>query len=147
MVGKVNLFTRWEGVGNQNMREIKFRVYDKINGMVYEPNFGAGGKGSFNINTLFKVFNDEENAPKIMQFTGLRDKNGKEIYEGDIVKWEYMLQEYNSKKFLTSNSVITYSTNPNYFGDIACYPKPMRGINPEVIGNIYENPELLEETK
>jgi len=69
----------------------------------------------------------------LMQYTGLKDKNGKEIYEGDIIKGEWIdLYTGLTKEKI---SVIT---------DIRAIPDY---INCEIIGNIYENPELLKEVE
>ena len=78
-----------------------------------------------------------------IQCTGKKDKNGKLIYEGDIVKgsvgvyWGLMTIEYSSK-----NASFVYKRIDGKY-----YPLKMfeHGIGIEVIGNIYENPELLEE--
>lgn len=77
------------------------------------------------------------------QFTGLHDKNGKEIYEGDIVEYE----DY-------SNGLYLFKEQPKAKGVIKIndllseiYLKGLgtfEGNKVEVIGNIYENPELLE---
>jgi uncharacterized phage protein (TIGR01671 family) len=78
------------------------------------------------------------------QFTGLLDKNGKEIYEGDICKMKYpwdwigeIIFEYGSFS-LNSNkeTLLVYSYQWH------CDDKEI-----EVIGNIHQNPELLEESK
>ena len=76
-----------------------------------------------------------------MQFTGLTDKNGKEIYEGDILKdsWECVHEVY-------------YSEDAQWSTHLHKHPKhifPARYLHCaymqwEVIGNIYENPELLK---
>lgn len=71
----------------------------------------------------------------IMQYTGLKDKNGKEIYEGDIVR----LPEDEDYKYYS----IIYSKNRLGFTlSNGCGFGLSYGI--EVVGNIYENPELLE---
>jgi uncharacterized phage protein (TIGR01671 family) len=87
---------------------------------------------------------------KIMQFTGLKDENDREVYEGDIVqKWHY-----NEKEWIATVKHVDYidSQMDDYKGkDVSgfylCnndwdYPNEEFG-NIEVIGNIYENPELL----
>ena len=126
------------------MREIKFRAWDrfkqrwsnyKINdGTVYFMDKNTGvWYGSYN--KRYKDFN-------LMQYTGLKDMREKEIYEGDIVK-------------LRANhgiGVIKYSDEWGAFVVEYVKPRPLGvlGMNYykediEVIGNIYENPELLGE--
>jgi hypothetical protein len=65
-------------------------------------------------------------------YTGLKDKNGKEIYEGDIVQFQNAYDD-------TTAVEIEYDPSEAYFTVPTRYSADM-----EIIGNIYENPELLE---
>ena len=67
---------------------------------------------------------------KLMQYTGLKDKNGAEIYEGDLIKFEGLAVL--EVKFIYEEDEGRFGWN---FGRTDC----------EVIGNIYENPELVKE--
>jgi uncharacterized phage protein (TIGR01671 family) len=80
------------------------------------------------------------------QFTGLTDKNGKKIFEGDIVKREYTLWHGETKKTReTLIGGVSYSNKECGFClDKVCnLRKPWDGDTLEVIGNIHDNPELL----
>lgn len=75
------------------------------------------------------------------QYTGLKDKNGKEIYEGDILEegegyYFEVVWEGQWAKFKLQWKNKAYQ-----------YPEWNRGINMQVIGNIYDNPELLQEVE
>ena len=88
------------------------------------------------------VFEDIE----LMQYTGLKDKNGKEIYEGDILRYNF---PYDGR--IKHVSPVTYLETQASFGlkDIYGNEIPLYRITAnhcfEIIGNIYENPEFLEE--
>lgn len=89
----------------------------------------------------FEVLNSYLKQPDIyelMQFTGLHDRNGKEIYEGDIIK-------YDRVPFLTTVNYVdcTFAlVHDRYEQQIGFLNDESMGML-EVIGNIYENPELL----
>lgn len=132
------------------MREIKFRAWDdgkKEWLLGYEmPNLG--GFSLFGEMMLFeewaRVLNEyllgipnKFKDLKVMQYTGLKDKNGKEIYEGDIVRSEVWAGEAYSVSF-NRGGFCFGNGDKNYLHD-AKYLESF-----EVIGNIYENPELLD---
>ena len=110
------------------MREIKFRAWD------------IEKKQMLHIHTLFLKNKDEICPPGIlMQYTGLKDKNGKEIYEGDIVR----------HPIYSKNLSIIWHDGKYVSMFVASYDGK-HGLETialtvcEVIGNIYENPELCE---
>lgn len=123
------------------MREIKFRVWnDEI--MEYEGGdktvvFRVKDGKVFTLHTdgLFfpkdsVVWCEDRNA-KIMQYTGLKDKNGKEIYEGDWVK----SSNKGTREIFWDEDGCMFDADGTYL---------TRMNDREVIGNIYENPELLD---
>ena len=102
------------------MRVIKLRVWDVIDERMY-----------------YNVTNISDITGYIMQFTGLYDKNNREIYEGDVLKndygelWVVVWEGTGFMLSLNGDSKNIYSANEYYFS--SC----------EVIGNIYENKHLL----
>ena len=125
---------------NKNMREIKFRAWDKENGkMIFNPLITDINSASnyIGLNDLPGKFND--NFIELMQYTGLKDKNGGEIYEGDIVK----IYDDFGKDELLIDSVISVPGGFMLKDWDSEYGWPNTEDSVEIIGNIYENPELL----
>ncbi len=132
------------------MREIKFRAWDKkLKKMFYDVRIDFGG-GAIFIRKMLKgtapIFNNPDKKEGIpMQYTGLKDKNGKEIYEGDIIKHDYYYDYGQSGEYKNFTKCVVWD-------DLYCGFKPMYATGEyllprnsiEVIGNIHENPELLD---
>ena len=110
------------------MRAIKFRVWGAE--MYYADNY-------YDLCQMFGSLHQE--PAMLMQYTGLKDKNGVEIYEGDILK---VFGDVSEIYYSEHNAAFRYQrTHP------AMEPVPLGTYSSpafEVIGNIYENPELLE---
>lgn len=141
------------------MRQIKFRAWDKETKkmmMVGGITFNANGKFDNDL-----VVDNEEwlqiEKFGLMQFTGLKDKNGKEIWEGDILATKQIGVKnpmfVNHVKVSFSDGYI--STDPGsgyeqFYGWIVGEEDPLNDslLNTEdyvVVGNIYQNPDLLKE--
>jgi uncharacterized phage protein (TIGR01671 family) len=132
--------------GAFKMREIRFR------GVVV--NTKSFAYGSYHFSHLEEThcisfvndLNDDDwhfvKGKTIGQFTGLRDKNGKEIYEGDIVK--ICNGSINGRPWMDKNKVIAYKEG--FFNlPLYCIGEEEDSTHwCEVIGNIHENPELLK---
>ncbi|HEU5403445.1 MAG TPA: YopX family protein [Terriglobales bacterium] len=121
------------------MKEIKFRAWDESGAMVPvgELHFTQGG-------LVIEGCGVHLRNPILMQFTGLKDKNGKEIYEGDIV----ICTRGCPHEMEWLNEV----PNENLGGMPGFYLSGLRAgyswmNEEEVIGNIYENPEIINKPK
>ena len=117
------------------MREIKFRVWNKTtNKMIDDPRVPMGS-GLMPYSMLFTFSNYE-----IMQYTGLKDKNGKEIYERDIVRLKMIGSEDLVCDVYFDNE-LTSAFCLRIIGGVGVAMYSSKRL--EVIGNIYETPELL----
>jgi hypothetical protein len=124
------------------MKEIKFRAWDKKERrMCRVINFQPSDDGTNAITTLFvssaqTVVRGNNIDFELQQFTGLKDKNGKEIYEGDLlIGADKIVEEVGWSNDL-GKWMIKNQINPD--DSLGYFAEDM-----EVIGNIWENPELL----
>lgn len=114
------------------MREIKFRAWERKRDRMLDWD-------DLQMEELWAILRGEVDALYVlMQFTGLRDKNGKEIYEGDVVTcYDYKP----AKVFFKGGSFMSYIDEHSYLElSQSSFLEDF-----EVIGNIYENPELLND--
>ncbi len=131
------------------MKEIKFRAWinqeERMNYFQLSTLLDGYGNDCPYTPNGERPFIDKNNL--IMQYTGLHDKNGKEIYEGDIVKADAF---YLGDSFVKASTGQVRFDNGAYFVSSevpTCGELDSEAIfnyRIEIIGNIYENPELLE---
>ena len=125
------------------MREIKFRAWVKDRKEIFEViliNY-VTKKVTYlfeRVGDLLNIRHEKFNDTELMQYTGLKDKNGKEIYEGDIF-------HIGSKKILYVVEWIDCGLKGRQIKNKSWIGLDYWKDDIEVIGNIYENPELMED--
>lgn len=139
------------------MREIKFRIWDDTDKeMLYVDTLIGTSKGmrvaqvkSYQ-NSDLEYGWDYSDSDEVMQYTGLKDKNRVEIYEGDIViQYEKPNKPYDVKQEIFFSDGMfcvgkkTHTETPLYLETKTEYRGKSVNLI-EVVGNIYKNPELLE---
>ncbi len=125
------------------MREINFRAWDK-NSKEWVEDFILDRLGSYYQTNKCEFWGDDRDLA-LMQWTGLKDKNGVEIYEGDIINLDnglnegiYDVVEWNNEdqKYIPISGMGQNRTRDNELNEWG-------HMFWKIVGNIYENPELL----
>ena len=133
----------------------KFRAWDSAKKEMFKDTFAITESGQVVVVEQESVASSPDyvfvDHLVIMQSTGLKDKNDKEIFEGDIVKryrspffkakWEYQIETVIKEEA----SLLLGREFGKNFGTIPFNSPFAKSVLLEVIGNIYENPELLED--
>lgn len=134
-------------------REIRFRAWDKRSKRWLRTTDIAGWEIAATTGKVSSVpvgwnGSEDDNDFEIMQYTGLKDKNGVEIYEGDIVRYGLGYKGANARH---DNGVVVWESEGAYFRIKNVSSESGLSWNvysselwSEVIGNIYENPELVK---
>lgn len=126
------------------MREIKFRAFEEHS----QRMFYNVQSGIYMDPDEFESFNDILGLAryKVMQFTGLKDKNGDEIYEGDFIK---IISSYYRQEIIATvryeNSLASFVFETGEDQGYSRIDASFKDI--KVVGNIYEDPDLLEEAR
>lgn len=139
-------------------RELKFKCYNDVKNIMFDVKGWTGLSNEWEASDPVDVVESTDGIfyPKaecrLMQYTGLKDKNGKEIYEGYIVRFTTGSSSPNESgdyDTWTEFGKIIYNEDGFRFqieyGDMDDLSEFLEDDTLEVMGNIHENPELLEE--
>jgi len=131
-------------------KEIKFRIWDKDSGYFIKVSDTNKHYLSLNgdiiiIDEMGFIYETDKENYIINKYTGLKDKNGTEIYEGDILRYRFpydrRLKHVSPVKFIETEA--SFGLKDIYGNEIPLYRITANNYF-EVVGNIYENRELLE---
>ena len=133
------------------MRDLKFRAFDKFNEVYYYSD-KFENLAQFFLEVV--MAQKGENVIVVEQFTGLKDRNGVKIYEGDVVASKYIHGECEKSVYkiifdsfglhgivgFHAINIFDQRDDLHFYGGIPC----SENYELEIIGNIHQNPELME---
>ena len=119
------------------MKELKFRVWEERENAYDTWSYILGATGNLFRNAYGALIGCDKKDYIVERYTGLKDKNGQEIYEGDIVEYDWYIR--NGKSYRVKEKVVF-----DDMGARVCGHNRIRNCSGvEVIGNIHENADLL----
>lgn len=126
------------------MREIKFREWE-----TYRKTMAVGIREDYDDSVGFRFLHEEAGQRILMQYTGLKDSHGNEIFEGDIIEAVFELFDGELKNIMDAG-VVVFKDCAFLVESFEDHREPLHewaqlSEELKVIGNIYENPELLPE--
>lgn len=121
-----------------NNRQLKFRAWDKLEKRFFYPDKGYQGHYVLTLNGRFQNLQNGSGGDEyvVQQWTGFIDRNGKDIYEGDFLGENFDPIMFYDGKFVTNLQGARLFDLEEFWED---------GQEPEIIGNIFENSELLKQ--
>ena len=129
-------------------RIIKFRAWDKRTNLMLDERNGSNFGIELNAQGQLLYFREDDKGQMsemedliLMQYTGLKDKNGVEIYEGDIIKDKF---DYYWKVIWENGSIQAIRNDKTNITDHFPVASHIKERDLEVIGNIYENSNLIK---
>ena len=133
------------------MREIKFRAWDKVSLLMYnwDDIYSIHRTLQNDISVTCSLANGASYKPgsfELMQYTGLKDKNGVEIYEKDVVSYsEHYIGDH---RYSAGRGVVEFDNGSFFINESEFSPELCReeieNEHIEIIGNVFENPELVD---
>ena len=140
------------------MREIKFRAWDKKHkemyyiGQEFDDEYGCSpyveifknGEWYFEWCGTDDKFDLNNKTGILMQYTGLKDKNGKEIYEGDVIKGKFDVDKIEDWLWMTLTEKEKKTGERLFKIEIPDVYQNSLPDDIKIIGNIYDNPELIK---